>query len=36
MRDWIFMAAPLAAFVYFIFHPDQIAALVAWLENLFR
>jgi len=34
MRDWLIMAAPVGAVIYFLAYPDQFNAVIGWLENL--
>jgi hypothetical protein len=32
MRDWLLVLIPLATAIYLFLRPDQLAALVRWVE----
>jgi hypothetical protein len=36
MRDLILMGTPVAAFVYLILHPEEIAVIARFMEGLLR
>ncbi len=36
MRDWILLAAPMAAAIYFLVYPDQFRELLAWITVLIQ
>ncbi len=35
MRDWLLIAAPFGAALYFLLYPDQFRAVTDWLAHLF-
>jgi hypothetical protein len=36
MRDLVLMSSPVLAFIYFVFHPDQIAVIGQLIERLWE
>jgi hypothetical protein len=34
MRDWLLIAAPVAAAIYFLLYPDQFRIVTDWLADL--
>ena len=34
MREWIMMLTPVAAIMYFVVYPDQLAAVGDWFARL--
>ena len=36
MREWLFSFAPLITVIYFVLFPQQLTALIYWIEGLMR
>ena len=34
MRDWLLVLAPIATVTYFVAHPDEFRAFMAWFGGL--